>query len=138
MITSADIRWVRKAILQAEQAPHEQWRVGAVLVRGGSVLSTGFNRYRNDPAQVDLPGVSYHAEEAALRKASDPRGATLYVARVTRSGVLGMSKPCAKCERLLAQHDVHTVVWTSSMGVHKERVRSLRGTTAIATMHPLV
>ena len=91
-ITSSDIRWLRMALLQAEQAPHAQWRVGAALIRGGSLLSTGFNRYRNDPARVELSGVSYHAEAVALRKAGDSQGATLYVARVTRGGELGNAK----------------------------------------------
>jgi len=121
-ITSSDIRWIRSALLQAEQAPHAQWRVGSVLVRGGSVLSTGFNRYRNDPAQVELSGVSYHAEAVVLRRTSAARGATLYVARVRRNGSLGASKPCARCQAALVAAGVHTVVWTTPYGLQKARV----------------
>lgn len=125
LITSSDIRWLNRALTQAEQAPHEQWRVGAVLVRGGRLLSVGFNRYRNDPSQVDLAGVSYHAEAVAIRKAGFTEGATLYVARVTRSGDLGSAKPCARCQRLIAHHGVHTVVWTTPDGLLKSRGHSL-------------
>ncbi len=128
-ITSSDIRWLRHALIQAEQAPHAQWRVGAVIVRGGNILGTGFNRYRNDPSQVELSGVSYHAEAAAIRKAGDIRGATLYVARVTRSGDLGSSRPCARCQALLAHSEIDTVVWTTPTGLNKLRVRAL---TAVA------
>lgn len=124
-ITSSDIRWLRLAILQAEQAPHAQWRVGAVLVRGGSVLSSGFNRYRNDPSVVELGGVSYHAEEATLRRAGSPEGATMYVARVKRDGDLGLAKPCNKCQQFLLDAGVHTVVWSAADGIVKERVSSL-------------
>lgn len=124
-ISSSDIRWLNRAITQAEQAPHEQWRVGAVLVKGGSLLSVGFNRYRNDPSQVELSGVSYHAEAVAIRKAGYVEGATLYVARVTRSGDLGSAKPCARCQSLLEKHGVHTVVWTTPDGLLKQRARQL-------------
>ena len=124
-ITSSDIRWLRLALAQAEQAPHAQWRVGAALIRGGSVLSTGFNPYRNSPAQVELDGVSYHAEDAAIRKAGDPKGATLFVARVTRSGRLGYARPCERCQELLMLNEVHTVVWTTPFGLEKARCSSM-------------
>lgn len=129
-ITSSDIRWLRLALTQAEQAPHAQWRVGAALIRGGSVLSTGFNRYRNSPAQVELDGVSYHAEDAAIRKAGNSKGATLYVARVTRSGRLGYARPCERCQELLLLNEVHTVVWTTPFGLEKDRVSALPLTPA--------
>lgn len=124
-IKGSDIRWLRLAILQAEQAPHAQWRVGAVLVKGGSVLSSGFNRYRNDPSLVNLHEVSYHAEEAAIRRAGDPYGATLYVARIKRGGDLGMAKPCQKCQQIIIGNGVHTVVWSTSDGLFKERTSAL-------------
>lgn len=122
LITSADLRWMRLALLQAENAPHEKWRVGAVIVRGGSVLSTGYNRYRNSPSIVHLDGVSYHAEEAALRRAGDVEGATIYVARITKTGLLSLAKPCPKCVPQLKNAGVHSAVWTHPYGVSKERL----------------
>lgn len=124
-ITSSDIRGIRLALGQAEKAPHDQWRVGAILMRGGSVLSTGYNRYRNSPAQVELDGVSYHAEDVAIRKAGNVKGATLYVARITRRGYLGIAKPCARCQDLLMEHDIHKVVWTTPYGLQKARAITL-------------
>lgn len=124
-ITSSDIRWLRNALLQADQAPHNRWRVGAVLVRRGCVLATGYNRYRNNPSQVDIGDVSYHAEEVALRRAGDAEGATIYVARITRSGELGIAKPCARCSADLADAGVANVVWTTPYGLEKARVRDL-------------
>lgn len=121
-ISMSDVRWMRLATLQAESAPHPQWRVGALLVRGGSVLAAGSNRYRNHPAQVALGDVSYHAEEVVLRRAGNPQGATLYVARVTRSGLLGLARPCESCSGLLAAAGVHTVVWTHAGGMEGARL----------------
>lgn len=117
---------MRLALLQAEQAEHPQWKVGAVLVKGGSVLCTGTNRYRNDPAQVDAMSVSYHAEEVVIRRAGEnTEGTVLYVARVTRSGMLGLAKPCAKCADRLWEAGIHSVVWTHPQGLEKNRVRFL-------------
>lgn len=124
-LSTSDIRWFRYALLQAEQAPHARWRVGAVLIRGGSVLSTGFNRYRNDPAQVEFGHASYHAEEVALRKAGDAEGSTIYVARITRSGLLGLAKPCPRCTDMLITEGVSTVVWSTPSGLSKTRVNRL-------------
>jgi len=126
-ITAADIRWIRLALLQAEQAPHEKWRVGAVVVRGGSVLGTGFNKYRNDPSQVQYGDISYHAEEVALRRLDGSAyGATIYVARITKGGDLGTAKPCLKCQGLLVENGIHTVVWTQPNGLDKSRIKHLR------------
>lgn len=121
-ISASDLRWMRLAIAQAESAPHEKWRVGAVIVRSGSVLSMGFNRYRNDPSIVHLHGVSYHAEEAALRRAGNVEGATIYVARLTKTGMLSLAKPCPKCVPQLRTAGIHSVVWTHPYGVSKERL----------------
>lgn len=122
MLSASDRRWLQIALKQAEAAPHSQWRVGAAIVRGGSLLSVGHNRYRNSPSQVDLEGVSYHAEEAALRRAGDPDGATIYVARITRSGKLGMARPCQACQRLLLDSGIRYFVYTTSIDAVIEKV----------------
>lgn len=86
-------------------------------------MSTGYNRYRNNPALVGANAVSYHAEEMAIMRAGDPRGATIYVARITKGGLIAMSKPCQKCQELLLENGVCTVVFTETDGVQKFRAR---------------
>lgn len=126
VITGADIRWLRLALQQAEKANHPKWKVGAVVVRGGSVVGQGFNRYRNSPANVHHQDVSYHAEDVALRRAGDnASGSTIYVARLTMGGDLGLAKPCLRCQELLDRYNVHTVVWTSPAGISKSRISNL-------------
>lgn len=122
-LSSSDFRWLNYALDQAVTAPHSQWRVGAVIVRGGSVLSTGVNRYRNHPSKVmSLEGVSYHAEEVAIRRAGNVAGATIYVARMTRSGYIGMAKPCERCQEMLDEYGIRTAIWTTPTGWGKMRV----------------
>ncbi|HCU25721.1 MAG TPA: bifunctional diaminohydroxyphosphoribosylaminopyrimidine deaminase/5-amino-6-(5-phosphoribosylamino)uracil reductase RibD [Deltaproteobacteria bacterium] len=67
-----DSQWMCSAIEAAAKArghtsPNPM--VGAVVVRNGKALATGFHR------RAGLP----HAEIEALRRVKDPRGATLYV-----------------------------------------------------------
>lgn len=85
-------------------------------------MSVGHNRYRNSPSQVDVEGISYHAEEVALRRARDPEGATIYVARITRSGKLGMARPCKNCQRMLLDNGIRYFVYTTAIDAVIEKV----------------
>lgn len=88
-------------------------------------MGTGYNRYRNNPSQVEVSDISYHAEEVALRRAGDARGATLYVARITRGGELGIAKPCHRCMADIVGAGVSSVLWTTPYGLEKVRTRQL-------------
>jgi tRNA(Arg) A34 adenosine deaminase TadA len=111
--SARDLRWLDRAARAAAEVSG-QWRVGCVIVRGGSVLSVAANSLRNDPLSLGgkLWLTSEHAEAAALRLAGDVRGATAYVARVGAGGVLRHAQPCLRCQHLLDQAGVHAV-WTS-------------------------
>lgn len=130
------------AVEACDEATHRQWKVGAVIVRGGSVLSIGTNKYRNDPALVDYEKVSYHAEEVAIRRAGNVEGATIYVARLTRSGKIGSARPCRRCQGLLLENRVSTAVWTESYGWDKQRLSRLSSEqiprTKAMAIHPEV
>jgi deoxycytidylate deaminase len=124
-LSRTELRWLVKAVDVCDEATHKQWRVGAVLVRAGRVISTGANRYRNDPALVEYEEISYHAEEVAIRRAGNAEGATIYVARITRSGKVGAARPCKRCQALLLEHRVHTAVWTEPYGWGKQKLNRL-------------
>lgn len=102
-------------------------RHGAIVVKGGSIIATGFNRYSNDPkrfpvdyfsseklAHEERNAISLHAEVAALRKLAPEqlRGATVYVARVTPSGAIGSSEPCPACTLELKRVGIKKVIFT--------------------------
>lgn len=72
---------------------------------------------RTDGAVVAAPNgtwldiaPSQHAEARVLRKAG--RGATLFVARVGRNGVIGAAHPCPKCCLLIRNKGVERVYFT--------------------------
>jgi hypothetical protein len=59
---------------------------GAVIVRGGSVLAVGVNKWKNrdlppTPPDVYNPDITVHAEIDALSRVKDARGTTVYIAR---------------------------------------------------------
>lgn len=107
------------------------WRHGAVLVKGGRVIATAPNVYKNDPAlfQAEYPHdlqrqksalrehCSVHAEAKVIRLAgSAARGSTIYVARMDRYGYSAMSKPCQDCAAAMSEAGVKAVVFTSGEG----------------------
>ena len=112
-MSSRHERNLKLAEAQARKSAHPRWKVGAVLFRGGSLLSTGYNISKNNPSLPGIPlrSCSVHAEAAALRGV-DASGGTLYVARVARRGGWGMARPCQGCEALLRDAGVRRVVWT--------------------------
>lgn len=92
---------------------------GCVIVKGGRVLGTGWNKDRNHPTIVSPEHIktdcSFHAEEVAIREAgpSNIKGAIIYVARVNRQGNDRNSKPCSKCSDLIDKVGIKRVVYTT-------------------------
>src|SRR6056300_1971880 len=96
---------------------------GAVVVKGGRVLGTGWNKDRNPPSVIDIDRIkqdcSYHAEEVAIREAGQNlKGAVIYVARVNKNGEDRDSKPCIKCSGLIKNAGIKKVIYTSEKEVH--------------------
>lgn len=95
---------------------------GAVIVKGGRVMGSGFNKNRNHPTIVSPEHIktdcSYHAEEVAIREAGEDnvRGAIIYVARVNKNGQDRDSKPCLKCTSLIERAGIKRVIFTTEAG----------------------
>ena len=139
-----EFKWLSHSVSIAQRAKHSQWRVGAIIVKNGRVLGSGTNRYRNNPARVDISGVSYHAEEVAIRKAGDVDGATIYVGRITRSGKIGLALPCPRCQDDLFGSGISQAVWTEPNGWGRAKISELlegsggRRTELTSQTHPLL
>lgn len=92
---------------------------GAVIVKGGSVIGTGFNKDRNHPDFVSPEHIkthcSVHAETEAIRDAGwNVKGSVLYVARVNRQGKDRNSKPCDRCMVIIEETQIKKVIYTRS------------------------
>ena len=97
------------------------YRVGAVLLKKGRVVSRGFNclAYRSDLKRVGY--YSIHAEVSCLLRAKCD-GDTIVVVRVLRNGNLTCAKPCDKC-LLYAEHagvrKIYYSDWDGTVGFVK-------------------
>ena len=94
-------------------------RHGAIIVKGGSVIGTGFNKDRNHPDIVSPEHIkahcSVHAEVDAIRDAKwKVKGAVLYVARVNNQGKDRNSKPCDRCMVVIEETQIKKVIYTGS------------------------
>lgn len=94
---------------------------GAVIVKGGRVVGTGYNRNRNHPTIVSPEHIktncSIHAEESAIRDAGyDVKNAVIYVARVNKSGEDRDSKPCPRCRVLIEKSGIKRIIYTTQAG----------------------
>lgn len=78
---------------------------GVVIAVGPRILAVAVNTDRNHPDVCSDPRVeaSYHAEANAIRQLDghDLKDATLYSARVGRTGKRMLAKPCERCESLI-------------------------------------
>lgn len=90
---------------------------GAVVVKGGSVLSLGFNKQKNadivNPSEAVSPEYfTVHAEIDALNRAGNTEGATIYIARVNNNGEERYSRPCNSCAEAIRKAKIRTVIYT--------------------------
>lgn len=106
----------------AQRSSFEKHRLGAVIVKGHRVLSTGFN-------DISYNGITrkgtVHAEEAAITKLlrskrfSDLVGSDLYVLRFTKAGKLGISFPCDRCWGLIRSVGIRNVFYIGDDGTER-------------------
>lgn len=114
---------MRMAAKTALFSSFKQHRVGAVLVKGGNILATGFNS--RQPSRL-LGTSTRHAEASTVlkllkeRRLADLVGADCYVTRFTSGGVQGMARPCISCHNLL-----------KSVGIRRCFYTDIDGTTSV-------
>ncbi len=112
-------RMLTISLQMAAMADHANWRLGAVVVKGGSYLGAGWNKAKNNPTLVSKEHIRHcavHAEADALSGVSNAVGATIYVARITRGGDIGIARPCEQCQELIQAAGVNKVYYTSDTG----------------------
>lgn len=105
-------RWYNLALKIAEDSNHA-YKMGAVIIRGGSVLALACN-------QAEW---GKHAEVRAIAKGNDLRDATIIIARRGKR----MSKPCLDCMIKIKQVGITKIVyvdWSGNMVIEKPHAHS--------------
>jgi len=94
----------------AKLGQHRKYKMGAVVVRSGAVLSKAHNLGRE--TNHGTPNRGRHAEERALSPHRDFKGATLCVARHDAK----ISKPCEKCFQKIKEAGIRKIIYVDNYG----------------------
>lgn len=96
----------------------------AVIVKGGNILSIGYNKKSTNGFVEHFADVargqrdyclSTHAEMDAVlaaRAKIDLRGTKIYVVRIKASGGLGMARPCFICQHMLYNYGIRRAYYS--------------------------
>lgn len=90
----------------------------AMIVRGGKILSVGFNRSGSSKVQHSKSHKhcsSVHAEVSALlnlQNREDAIGSKIYVVRINKNGQYAISVPCQMCQVILIEKGLKKAIFT--------------------------
>ena len=115
--------------------PNPQEKLAAAIVYRNRIVSIGMNSMKSHPMAAKYgknPEAIYlHAEVAAIKNAlreipvDDFSKCDIYITRVkkekpfTKKFVWGLAKPCAGCERAIAEFDLKRVIYTCDDGKYE-------------------
>lgn len=128
-------RYIKTAIdriKEDEFHPRLVAHLGAVIVKGGKVVSVGRNRPKMNAYIKSMAPhencSSVHAEIDAIfkvRRKIDLRGCDMYVARITKNGIHGLAAPCTMCMRTIQRYGIKRVFYTVEDGIQMLRITSI-------------
>ena len=115
------------AKIEAENSSFSDWRIGAVIVKNGKVISKGHNRLSGKvKTRKRLDFLSLHAEADAILNCNDfkrLKGARIYVAGVKYNGNGVNARPCMNCLSMIARVGIKRVYYND----HGKRKRIILG-----------
>lgn len=116
-LSRQETRYLDLALNLAKSSTVSRYKHGAIIVKGGRVISTGVNKIRNHPDVLDSDkliktNAHVHAEVDAIRKVSSLKGAKIYIARITVGGNPGLSRPCDRCYQAIVRSGISKIVHT--------------------------
>ena len=135
-MTKREQHFMKLACQIAERSTFRDYKLGAIVVYKGKILSSGANLAKTHPLQRKFDHhrlderfipVSTHAEVNAIQKIIkdndiDWSKCTIYVARVLKNGKTAMSRPCNSCMQLMKSLGVKNVYYTTDFGVAHEYI----------------
>lgn len=121
-------RYFELARRMAKESTYGKLRHGAVLVKGGNIISVGFNkgcycafgqRFRDF---YNYGHATQHAEISAILgiPESSTRDTTMFVVRINNNDDFRMSKPCCMCHQVLEFVGVRKVYYTTGEDTYEE------------------
>lgn len=113
-------RGFKHARIAAKRSKLYSHRVGAALFRKKQLVSVGYNTKKTHP---NCPNELTQHAEFNVTKGFSPEeidGCTLYIVRLTRTGKIGISKPCADCADYLRSLGLKKVYFSNEEGEIQE------------------
>lgn len=114
------LRYAFDLIREHEFDPSLEYNLCAVIVRGGRILSVGYNSRGWNPLSEHYRTADHacniHAEVAAIiskRKKIRFEGSKIYVVRIKSDGTVGNAKPCEMCQHVLFNYGVKRAFYTT-------------------------
>jgi dCMP deaminase len=100
----------------ARTSEYPDHKLGAVIVKGNTILGVGVNKLKTHPKAKNY-AKRIHAELAAILNArTDVTDCDLYVFRYTQSGLQGISKPCDGCMCAILEAGIKRVYYSTADG----------------------
>jgi len=130
-MTKTNKRFFRLASVASKTSTYPRTHIGATIVIGRQLVSTGVNRWRTHTKQkryskyryinirdVETDAGRTHAEMDAIIKAgrTDLTGSSIYVYREDLTGAIADSKPCGACMRAIKDRGIKHIYYTSRDG----------------------
>jgi deoxycytidylate deaminase len=105
----------------AEKSSHNKFKLGCVIVKKNRVISVGMNSLKTHTRSPDQ-FKTIHAEFSAILNVhpDDLKGSHAYIYRETREGILGSSRPCGSCFKMLQDVGIEVIYYTDNNGYKKE------------------
>lgn len=114
------VRYMRIAKKEALKS-NDEFRFGAVLVRGNNIISTGYNQgSKTHPIQAnmypDRINTGLHAEIHTLvgLRPYDSDNSDMFIYRIRDDGSPGSAFPCSQCLIKLKEYNIRRVFYTKS------------------------
>lgn len=110
---------VKLAIQEAKKSKHYPM-IGAVVFKGKKILGSGHNEIRSSSLSMKHRKwkESLHAEQAALLNLdwNKLKGCSILVMRVSKTGKLGICRPCEMCQKIIEHVGIKNVYYTNKDG----------------------
>lgn len=106
-----------------------KFKIGAVIVRKGRILSSGCNQAFKTHTYINDHGEDFnktvHAEICAIFRLKNRellRGSTIVVYREKKDGSFARARPCPMCFELIRKYGIKKMQYTTDAGIEEEYV----------------
>jgi len=115
------LKIAKEQIKEHKYSDDLEYRLCAIIVKGGNILSIGFNkRPKNSFVRHFQKGLRDHCQAThaeldsilSARKKIDLTGAKIFVARLLANDTVAMSRPCNLCEHVIYRYSINKAYYT--------------------------